>query len=543
MSVCDTQRVKRFAGLLLLLIAVAVAAGVTYAIRERRTFAKSWALALVEGWGLAPVTFDVTEFGPQGARLEGLEVGAPASLRIERLDFTWSPTEIAQLRIAQLALTGVRLDAAIDENGEISLGALDAFFEGEAEGDGDPVLPVEVTLTDARVDLATPLGNVALVALEGTLAPDIRGFATGMLAAELRDAAESERFLPVQFSVRAEPAQSDLNLSFSADTAEGHIRVSGNGSFSPEAGTGTLAVTLDPITFGPGGVQIGEIAPRLPKPVPTVEGKLGGRAEIRLDLDSSDPATLAGTLDFGELSAQREDSRLEGLTGTLQFAGPTPWRTRGMQKLEFALLDFVGAIQGGEVHFESRGTDVRLESFRGRWAEGRIETSGAFDPVNQSGGLAVQLIDLDLALVLETLDIEDLAGTGRISGAVPIVLEGESLQVGAALAASADGGVIHWQPASGAAKRLGLTGDLAVVADALEDYHYEELQIGLEGDLAGDVRMRLSLKGNNPAYEAGRPVHLNLQVETNVPAMLLTSRAASRMPEALERRLRERARR
>lgn len=90
--------------------------------------------------------------------------------------------------------------------------------------------------------------------------------------------------------------------------------------------------------------------------------------------------------------------------------------------------------------------------------------------------------------------------------------------MGAALAAGRDGGVIHWKPAAGAAQRLGLTGDLAVVADALEDYHYETLQVGLEGDLAGDVRMRLSLKGNNPAYDGGRPVHLDLQVETNVPA-------------------------
>jgi hypothetical protein len=503
--VCNTRRVKRPAGLVLLLAAVAVAVAVTWAVRERRSWAERWVLSVAEEWGVGPVHLEVAELDHAGARVLHLEVGDPVALRVEQLDLTWAPTEIARLQVDQLVLRGVTLRAALDDEGAISFGALDPLFEDD--GEGAFALPHEVTIADASLELATPLGAV-----------------------------------PVRFEVRAErEGDAGVAFAFEAETEGGGVRTSGTGSLVPEAGTGRIEVVLAPVALGPDAVSPATLAPAFAAQLPAIRGGLSGRMSLGVGAEPTAAYSVSGELKLEALSLEHEGTRLEGLDGRIRFAGPDPWRTSGPQELRFARLDLVGPLRDGTVRFEARGTEVDLTSFEGRWAGGRVTTRGRFDAVNREGGFTVEVTGLALEALLKELDIADLAGTGHLSGTVPVVITKDALRVAAALAADPEGGVIRWQPAAGAAKRLGLTGDLALVADALENYHYEELRVGLTGDLAGDVQMRLGLKGSNPAYEGGRPVHLDLQVETNVPATLLASRAATRMPEALERRLRERA--
>lgn len=536
---CNTRHVRRLAGLVLLLATIGVVGVVTYAIRERRVWAERWALSVAEEWGVGPVSLEVAELDHEGARIRRLEVGDPVTLSIDQLDFTWTPTEIGQLQIAQLALTGVHLRASITQDGALSFGALDPALEGES--DGTLMLPREVTFSDARVDFATPLGAVSLDGIGGRVLPAAAGLGSGELEARLSDPATPQRFPPLRLEVRAASTGKDgITFDFGAETEDGGVHVSGAGSFAPESRTGELELTLAPVALGPEAVNLAKLAPAFASQLPTARGGISGHVKVRLRDEEKAPYSLSGELNLDGLDLERSETRLEGLDGKIRFAGPDPWHTPGKQELRFALLDLVGALHDGAIRFEARGTEVQLTSFEAGWAGGQVAIRGRFDVMNREGTMTVEVTQVDLEHLLNELDIADLSGTGRISGAMPLVLSGDELRVNAALAASPAGGLIRWRPAAGAAKRLGLTGDLAVVADALEDYHYEELKVGLEGDLAGDVVMQLGLKGSNPAYESGRPVHLDLQVETNVPATLLASRAATRIPEALERRLRER---
>ena len=50
----------------------------------------------------------------------------------------------------------------------------------------------------------------------------------------------------------------------------------------------------------------------------------------------------------------------------------------------------------------------------------------------------------------------------------------------------------------------------------------------------------LEIDGKNPRYEDGRPVELNVKVDTNLPALLRASRSVSGVPDVIERRLRGR---
>jgi hypothetical protein len=533
--------VKRFAGLALLLVVIALAGAATYAARERRQWAEHWALATAAEMGVGPVSLEVVELGFEGAQIRQVEIGEPPTLRIERLDFRWTPREIVRLQIARLTLTGARLEAAITDSGELSFGALDPALG--SEGDGSFALPLEVVVTDASVELATPLGAVFFDGIDGRVTPDSSRLGTGELRAEIHDQVTPNRFAPLQLEMRAAPhGERGLALELEVEAAGGGVHVSGTGSLIPAEGSGKLTLVLAPVALGPDGLSLQALSPAFAALLPAASGGMSGRLDVEVSAEPSAAYSVSGELALEDLSLERSGTRIEGLSGRIRFAGPDPWRTPGIQTVRFGLLDLVGALRDGTIRFAARGSEVHLDSFEAGWAGGRIATRGRFDPVNQNGGLTVEVTRIDLELLLKELDIADLTGTGHLSGAVPVVLAEGSLRVSAALAASAEGGVIHWQPAAGAAKRFGLAGDLALVADALEDYHYEELMIGLQGDLAGDVVMRLGLKGSNPAYEGGRPVHLNLEVEMNVPATLLASSAVSRMPEALERKLRERVR-
>ena len=531
---------KRLLGVLLLASALAVAAAAGYAIRERRALAERALLEVAAGMGLGDVRLDVTEVGWRSAALRDVTVGEPADLEIARVDVSWEPRALLRLEVARLTVTGVRLQATLGADGEVSFGSLDPALEDTGESEGGVVYR-EVVVADATVAVETPAGPLTLEGVTARLEPDPLRIATGgFRIAAVRDQAAPGRFPPLAVDAEATPdGEEGLAVTFSASAQEGRVRVTGEGSVVPASGSGELRIALAPLQLGADATSLAALAPAFGAALPDAKGEVAGRVHVRIGAEG--PLAVSGTLELRNVGLTRDGTRLRGLGGSLAFEGPAPWRTARTQELRFALLDVVGPLRDGLVRFDASGSEIRLESFEGTWAGGRIATSGRFDVVNSSGGLTVQIDDLDLEAVLEELAIADLVGTGRVSGAMPIVIDGESLRMSAAIAADPAGGVIRWRPAAGAAARLGITGDLAVVADALEDYHYEELLVGLEGDLAGEVRMRLNLKGRNPTYERGRPVHLNLEVETNAPATLLASRAATRIPEALERRLRSRA--
>ena len=182
---------------------------------------------------------------------------------------------------------------------------------------------------------------------------------------------------------------------------------------------------------------------------------------------------------------------------------------------------------------------LAVDAFECGFASGRLKGMGVFDP-DRGHGMALEIDGVDLGELLAVLEISDLSATGTISGVVPLYSEGDALRIAASLAAAPAGGTIRYLPVAGAAARLGVAGDLGMLAEALEDFHYDALSMGLEGDLVGDAVLRASVRGRNPSVEDGRPIHLNLRVETHLPSLLLGASASTRLPDVLERRLRDR---
>jgi hypothetical protein len=67
----------------------------------------------------------------------------------------------------------------------------------------------------------------------------------------------------------------------------------------------------------------------------------------------------------------------------------------------------------------------------------------------------------------------------------------------------------------------------------------EQLELELDGDANGVMRLGLRLQGVNPEFQDGRPVHYNLNVESRPADLVRQTVAVSKIPQAIEERLQE----
>ncbi|HVH05830.1 MAG TPA: YdbH domain-containing protein, partial [Myxococcota bacterium] len=328
-----------------------------------------------------------------------------------------------------------------------------------------------------------------------------------------------------------------IPIALGLKTKSGGARIDFPGFFrtSPPA----LQVAIDgTLPFAADGLKPADLAPEaaklLERAVGTVTLKGGVKAgrgpptfNVRVATESLDLVTATGV-------------PIEGLAFSADVRGPSPLRT-GEHTLRFRTANLIGPFEDGTVRWRLRGTDLEVLAAEWSYAGGRCTTAGHFDLTAKEWPFTVDVAGVSLEQLLAQLEIADLAGSGSLSGALPLVFDGTRLRVeGGVLTAAPPGGVVRYAPASAAPGSLGLGGDVDVLAGALEDFHYDKLRMTLTGALDGDVEVGLEIDGKNPRYEGGRPIELNVKVETNLPALLRASRSVSGVPEVIERRLRGR---
>lgn len=61
---------------------------------------------------------------------------------------------------------------------------------------------------------------------------------------------------------------------------------------------------------------------------------------------------------------------------------------------------------------------------------------------------------------------------------------------------------------------------VALMLDALEDFHYNDLSLTLNKPVAGDTRITLHLEGANPTVLEGHPFDLNISLTGDADPLL-----------------------
>jgi hypothetical protein len=111
--------------------------------------------------------------------------------------------------------------------------------------------------------------------------------------------------------------------------------------------------------------------------------------------------------------------------------------------------------------------------------------------------VAVTAKKIDLAQLVEVLKLPDTVATGTVSGTFPIAFTDNRVLIkDARLQADDPGGRLSYTGGAVDAA-AGQDANASLAFDALRDLRFNVLEVGINGDLAGDMRADLLLAGVN----------------------------------------------
>jgi hypothetical protein len=226
------------------------------------------------------------------------------------------------------------------------------------------------------------------------------------------------------------------------------------------------------------------------------------------------------------------------VNGTVRVEGPGPFSTPPGQLVSIGLIRFGLVLSNGLVGGQLRPDGViAIEKAEWQTLGGRVFTSGDLDPSAEHQALVLEAESLDLAQLLALIDLEGLAGEGRLDGKLPIDRSAEAIMIRGGVLSARPGARLRYLPPAGV-KALEKSGQgFELLLGAFEDLTVETLELTLDGDANGLMKLVLRLVGVNPAFQDGRPLHYTLSVESRLADLLRQGVAAYKIPQQIEERL------
>ena len=345
---------------------------------------------------------------------------------------------------------------------------------------------------------------------------------------------------PLTLSAGARMRGDQVEATAEVGDREGFVRLRARAVHTLSGGAGRASLRSEPMRFSRDARQPVEIFPVLAGLYDWAAGSLLAVGEFEWG-----PAGFSNDLYLvaDDLSLQVESMTLEGLNGLIRLDSLAPVASASWQLLTFEKLAAGTVIRDGTLAFRPKlDGSIELLSARASWAGGTVEAAGVLGSADETQGVTVQLAEIDLGAVVAIAEIEDLAVIGRFGGELRIRTDGERVWVyGAKLVTTQDGGAIRYQPGQVPAALGGGNTSVGAVLAALENFQYDTLSIGFEGELDGKIDVTVRLRGRNPGFQRGRPVELNLDFSGDVGQTVRAALFPFQISDAIQRRLSARA--
>ncbi len=132
---------------------------------------------------------------------------------------------------------------------------------------------------------------------------------------------------------------------------------------------------------------------------------------------------------------------------------------------------------------------------------------------------------LELTEMINVLELPDIDAKGTVSGTFPVEISGPNAYIrNARLTADEQGGTLAY---------TGGVGEQAAKADervsmafqALRDFRFSVLELGVDGNLSGDMLITLRLVGVSPEVLDGAPFAFNIGIDTKLMQLIRTGRS------------------
>ena len=371
---------------------------------------------------------------------------------------------------------------------------------------GRPTSPVRITAADfagrfVKGGAAGQFGGAtALIGKVPLRLSDAKGswdFRRGALAvnggATVSDLAEASRFYPL--------VSNDLNFRLANDLirAGGSLHHPASGTKVTDvsithrlsSGTGEALLDVPGIRFGR-GLQPDQLTRLTEGVIALVNGSIAGQGRINWRGDGQVASTGTFTTTNTDLAASF--GPVNGLSTTITFTDLLKLETAPGQTLSVASINPGILVENGVIRYQIlAGQLVKIE--RGEWPfmGGRLILQETIINLakNSPKRLTFEVVGLDAAVFVGSLNFKDLQATGVFDGVLPMIFdESGGRIVGGRLESRPGGGTLAYEGAINRAN-LGFFGGLAF--DALRSLRFNNMVVRLDGDLAGEFSTLLTI--------------------------------------------------
>jgi hypothetical protein len=463
-----------------------------------------------------------------GAEL-GLPISAGSLALAARIELAGKEL-IASLSPGYLALVFGKGKDALRLEGETPQATLRSQYEEGA------LAPVQLELSGG--ELRSPTLELVARGLQFDGRLELPWQLTGKLAGlELSDTRKQRRAPAITLAGTVAPRADVLGFALRAATPQSGVVWHADGSFDPEAMKWDAELRMEPVLFVKEGLQPGQLAPWLAPFFSAASGKLEatgralyakGKPRLVLDLAARDLAFVTA------------NAQVEGVNGTLRVEGPSPFATPPAQQVAIGRIRFGLELTNGLITGQLRPDGViAIQSAEWQTLGGRVFTSGDFDPDAKHQALVLQAENLDLTQLLALIDLEGLGGEGRLDGRLPIDRSAEAILIRDGVLSARPGARIRYQPPPGVQALRDSGQGFELLLGAFDNLEVETLELKLDGDANGPMKLVLRLVGVNPQFQDGRPLHYTLSVESRLADLLRQGIAAYQIPQHIEQRLQQ----
>jgi hypothetical protein len=352
---------------------------------------------------------------------------------------------------------------------------------------------------------------------------------------EIFDTQQATRFsklaLNAQFSPRDDGL--DFEIELASPDRELVIEISGVHEFAGSIGRADLH--LHAIEFKLGRLQPAALFPILSNLLTEASGSIEMKGSAEWDADG-----MRGTAEVAvtDINATSKFATVEHLNAIIELN--ETGETLLDQIVSVGRLDFGLELTDGLIHYQLKpGGALTIESASWKFAGGELTTAGKIDTQSETPEASLLVKGVDLTRLFELVNLEGLSGSGTLEGELPIALVGDEIMIRNAVLRSGDeAGVIRYQPGPGTSNIAAADDQFATALTVLENFHYEELKIEIDGSATGAIVIQIHFAGINPDYQDGYPVEFNLSVDARLSDLLRTGMRIYQMPEKIEERLR-----
>jgi hypothetical protein len=487
-----------------------------------------------------------------------LAAGAPGRLAAERL--TWSERGRAGPLALQikpgdrpfLAVTfgtdeGIAWQHALHAEGQafeltagIKARARLADLSLTASGDQSGLTMAEIKVANSSLQL--PDQEISLEGITAEVALSANGLAAGqtipIAVSNISQGSKPAWFAPLTLNGTLRPQGEQIEFEARVGRPATDFALDLRGRHDLAHGRGRAELKLPALRFAPGKLQPRQLAPVLGQQVQDVSGSLALDGTLAWGAGEDIGANLALLLDSVGLTAG--PARLEQVNGIVHVDRLWPLTTPPDQQLAIGLLDLGLPLTDGLIGFRVEpDRTLAVEQLRWSFAGGTVRAQ-PFRVGSATSAIRTTLIaeGIDLGQLFALTRLDGLSGEGKVHGSLPVRIEGGVATIEAGELETDRPGWLRYRPAQPPAALQAGGANVALLLQALENFHYEALRITLDGRTDAEMDIKLHVRGANPDLYGGYPVEFNLNLEGELGNILRSGLATYQLPERIREQMR-----